>query len=127
MMYLTSQNEARNAGIKDGRESGFEWTIVLDGSTFVTEEGWEKLYAALQLASKEGKKYFKIPYHRIHDKQHYSWLNGATKLSSVLNYAPIKGESQIAFHQSSTDFFSLGDTNPHDSFSHNWYVFIYVS
>ena len=115
MIYLTSQNEARNAGLKDGRESGFEWTIVLDGSTFITQESWEKLYSALQIASKEGKKYFKIPYHRIRGVQDPSWLNGAAKANNILTYAPMKGESQIAFHRSSTEFFSLGDTNPEGS------------
>jgi hypothetical protein len=69
-------------------ESGFIWTIILDGNTFITLDSWyvscglakrcNKLsyiyccdvrYAMkrmLDTATKEKKRYFKIPYHRVH-------------------------------------------------------------
>ena len=112
MVWLTSQNAARNDGINDGRNSGFEWTMVLDGSTFLTQESMEKLIAALETASQQGKKYFKIPYHRIQEVQDPKWLNAKTNSTTIMKYAPIQGESQIAFHQSSTALFKLGDTHP---------------
>ena len=75
LFYLTSQNEGRNAGIMDGRENKFEWSIILDGNTFITTDSWNAIRGALQNASKEGKQYMKIPYHRVHTEQNTSWYN----------------------------------------------------
>jgi hypothetical protein len=33
-------------------------------------------------------------------------------MATVFEYAPTKGESQVAFHMNATELFSLGDTNP---------------
>ena len=38
MFYLTAQNEGRNVGITDGKDSGFEWIVILDGNTFITKD-----------------------------------------------------------------------------------------
>ena len=45
MFYLTAQNEGRNSGIVDGKESGFEWIVVLDGNTFITKDRYELMHA----------------------------------------------------------------------------------
>ncbi len=57
MFYLTSQNEARNDGIINGRDEGFEWSVILDGNTFLTEDGWSHLLAALNLARDRNQAY----------------------------------------------------------------------
>lgn len=112
MFYLTSQNEGRNAGITDGRDSGFEWSVILDGNTFITADSWYAMQHALTLASEEGLKYMKIPYHRVHSEQTQDWLNQTTNMKTVLAYSPLKGESQVAFHKSAKELFTLGDTKP---------------
>jgi len=112
MFYLTSQNEGRNAGIIDGKYSGFEWSVILDGNTFITADGWMAMQHALTLATENKKQYLKIPYHRVHAEQDQSWLNKSTDMESILNFAPMKGESQIAFFHSATEMFTLGDTKP---------------
>ena len=111
-LYMTSQNEGRNVGIEDGKASGFEWIVILDGNTFITKDSLQALVKGLDKASKDGKKYFKIPYHRVHSEQTKSWLNSSTTMKTTLLFSPAKGESQIAFHRTSTETFSLGDTNP---------------
>ena len=45
MFYLTAQNEGRNSGIVDGKESGFEWIVVLDGNTFITKDRYASIDA----------------------------------------------------------------------------------
>ena len=112
MFYLTSQNEGRNAGIIDGRESGFEWSVILDGNTFITADSWYSMQHALTLASEENLKYMKVPYHRVHSEQSTSWLNKTTNMKTVLAYSPLKGESQVAFHHTAKEMFTLGDTKP---------------
>jgi Alginate lyase len=111
LFYLTSQNEARNEGIMDGRNSGFEWSVILDGNTFITPDSWRALLHGLVVASEAKKQYLKIPYHRVHVEQSTSWLNSSTDMATVLKFAPTKGESQIAFHKSAKELFTLGDTN----------------
>lgn len=112
MFYLTSQNEGRNAGIIDGRDSGFEWSIILDGNTFITADSWDVIETALEEASSKKMSYMKIPYHRVHSEQNTSWLNKETVMKSILQFAPTKGESQIAFHRHAKEMFTLGDTKP---------------
>lgn len=58
------------------------------------------------------KLQLKIPYHRVHQVQSSSWLNSSTTMTTVLDFAPMKGESQIAFHRTAPEMFTLGDTNP---------------
>jgi hypothetical protein len=53
----------------------------------------------------------KIPYHRVHQVQDTSWLNKNTRMKTVLQFAPTKGESQVAFHRSAQEVFTLGVTN----------------
>ena len=108
LFYLTAQNEGRNAGIIDGRESGFEWIVILDGNTFITQDSWAAIASALDKAKKKNQKYLKIPYHRVHSEQSTKWLNIDTKINTVLEYAPVKGESQIAFHRTAKEMFTLG-------------------
>ena len=112
LFYLTSQNEGRNAGIMDGRENNFEWSVILDGNTFITTDSWIAIRNALHQASAEGKKYMKIPYHRVQTEQDVSWLNITTDMKTVLNFAYLKGESQIAFRYDADEVFTLNDTNP---------------
>lgn len=112
LLYLTSQNEGRNAGIMDGRQSGFEWIFILDGNTFISDDSWAALREATEKATIDKKHYFKIPYHRLHALQDPSWLNRSTPLEAMIAAAPLKGESQIAFHRNATQIFSLGDTKP---------------
>jgi hypothetical protein len=57
LFYLTAQNEGGNIGIVDGRNSGFEWSVILDGNTFITKDSWETIEKALFIGSKEGKSY----------------------------------------------------------------------
>jgi hypothetical protein len=57
LLYLTSQNEARNVGILDGRNSGFKWSVVLDGNTFITSDSWDHMKAALDRADAKGQHY----------------------------------------------------------------------
>lgn len=115
--YLTAQNDGRNIAVLDGRNSGFEWSLVLDGNTFITHDSWMIIEKALKVASDKGMQYMKIPYHKINSEQSVSWLNKGTTLNSLLSHAPAKGESQIAFHKSSNEMFLLDDkqeneTNP---------------
>ena len=112
-LYLTSQNEGRNAGIIDGRESGFEWSMILDGNTFITNDSWTSMSRLLNNASLNGNyRYVKIPYHRLHTPQNPMFLTGTTTMRTSLQQAPIKGESQIAFHKLAPELFTLGDTKP---------------
>ena len=111
LYYLTSQNEGRNEGILEGREDGFEWTIILDGNTFLTKDSLDAIQSALKSA-KKNQLYMKIPYHRVHSLQDESWLNAETTMKDVLKFAPTKGESQVAFHRNANELFSLGDTKP---------------
>ena len=112
MFYLTAQNEGRNVGITDGKDSGFEWIVILDGNTFITKDSWAAIEKALKAAKSKGKKYMKIPYHRVHSEQDTSWLNKTTTLNTLLQFAPVKGESQMAFHRDAEEMFTLGDTKP---------------
>jgi anti-sigma28 factor (negative regulator of flagellin synthesis) len=112
LLYLTSQNAARNEGITDGRDSGAEWSVILDGNTFITKDSWASMQNALVKASEEKKKYLKIPYHRVQSEPSPLWLNSTTTIPTVLKFAPTKGESQLAFHKTATEFFTLGDTKP---------------
>ena len=115
LFYLTSQNEGRNDGITDGKQNGYEWSIILDGNTFITRDAWEALDKSLKVASKAGERYAKIPYHRVHSAQSTEWLNKETSMEAVLDHAPLKGESQVAFHMNSTETFTLGDTKPENA------------
>jgi hypothetical protein len=110
LFYLTAQNEGRNAGIIDGRDSGYVWTIILDGNTFISLDSWYSMKKVLDTSTKE-KKYFKIPYHRVHSVQNTSWLNKNTMMDTIMSFAPTKGESQIAFHKDAHELFTLGETN----------------
>lgn len=112
MFYLTAQNEGRNFGITDGKESGFEWIVILDGNTFITKDSWAAMDKALKAAKTKNKKYMKIPYHRVHSEQDTTWLNKTTTLNTLLQFAPVKGESQMAFHRDADEVFTLGDTKP---------------
>lgn len=111
LFYLTAQNEGRNAGIIDGRESGYEWSVILDGNTFISGDSWASMQAALEKASEKKMVYLKIPYHRVHSIQNTTWLNRNTHMSDIINFAPTKGESQVAFHRDAKELFTLGDTN----------------
>lgn len=115
LFYLTSQNEGRNDGITDGKSMGYEWSIILDGNTFITRDSWESLEHSLKQASKAGERYAKIPYHRVHSIQSTDWLNKEASMEDVLNHAPLKGESQVGFHINSTETFTLGDTKPENA------------
>ena len=115
LFYLTSQNEGRNDGISNGKSMGYEWSIILDGNTFITRDSWEAIERSLKLASKAGERYAKIPYHRVHAEQSSQWLNKEATMEDVLNHAPLKGESQVAFHINSTETFTLGDTKPENA------------
>lgn len=114
MAYLTSINEGRDFAIRHGQQS-FEWTLMLDGNTFVTKDSWATIQTALNNASRQGKMYMKIPYHRLQVEQNPSWLHQGTTMHKVLKYAPVKGESQIAFHRSATVLLdtdrAYGDSN----------------
>lgn len=112
LMYLTSQNEGRNAGIMDGRDSGFEWSMILDGNTFISNDSWTTLQRNFQNASQHGMYYVKIPYHRLHVEQTPATINLKTTMQGMLHLAPVKGESQIAFHKYAPELFTLGDTKP---------------
>jgi hypothetical protein len=112
LFYLTAQNEGRNLGIIDGRKSGFEWSVVLDGNTFISRDSWMAIEKALQVATDKKLTYMKIPYHRVHEEQTLRWLNSSTSMKTLLKFAPIKGESQVAFHRLATEMFTLGDTKP---------------
>jgi len=111
-LYLTNQNEGRNEGFIDGRESGFEWSLILDGNTFITNDSWVSMSRMFVNASRLGMRYVKIPYHRLHKAQTPSFLTGTTSMRNSLTEAPIKGESQIAFHKLAPELFTLGDTKP---------------
>lgn len=112
MVYLTSQNDARNDALKDGKLLRFNWSIILDGNTFITGDSWNVLAQTLTTAEKMGQKYAKIPYHRVHQLQSSRWLSNQATMSDVLAHAPMKGESQVAFHITATESFSLGNTRP---------------
>eukprot|EP01035_Chromulina_nebulosa_P042697 gene42697-57809_t len=112
LLYLTSQNEARNEAIRDAKSAGFAWSVVLDGNTFVTSDAWLSIRAALGRAVKLRMAYMKVPYHRLHEPQSPQWLHEATSVAEVLRRAPTKGESQVAFHRSAPEAFSLGNTRP---------------
>lgn len=60
LLYVTSQNDARNTGILDGRSSGFTWSIILDGNTFITGDSWEKISNALRRAEAKGQHYVSV-------------------------------------------------------------------
>ena len=115
LFYLTSQNEGRNDGISDGKRNGYQWSIILDGNTFITKDSWDSIEHSLKLASKAGERYAKIPYHRVHSVQSTDWLNKDATMEGVLEHAPLKGESQIGFHINSTETFTLGDTKPENA------------
>jgi len=85
--------------------------VILDGNTFITYDSYLAMLRGLNAASKKGFKYYKMPYHRVHEEQNPSWLNPHATIKEVLEHAPLKGESQIAFHKTATESFSLGDTN----------------
>jgi hypothetical protein len=110
LFYLTARNEGRNIGIIDGRNSGFEWSVILDGNTFITEDSWKSIEKALVVGSEEKKSYMKIPYHQVHSQQSIMWLNKSTTIDTLLTFAPNKGESQVAFHKSAKEMFTLEDT-----------------
>ncbi len=112
LLYLTSQNEGRNSAILDGKYSGFEWSVILDGNTFMSKSAWLGLKEGLRTASDKEQQYLKIPYHRVHSEQEVSWLNQSTTLSTILRFAPTKGESQMAFHKTAKQMFSLGKKLP---------------
>ena len=110
MLYLTAQNEARNDAIQDAKALGFKWSVILDGNTFITIDSWENIKRALANAQNMGMAYAKIPYHRLHEPQSTRWLHESTTTRDVLRHAPAKGESQMAFHISANQSFSLGNT-----------------
>jgi hypothetical protein len=85
--------------------------VILDGNTFITYDSYLAMLRGLNAASKKGFKYYKMPYHRVHEEQDPSWLNPKSTIKELLEHAPLKGESQIAFHRTATETFSLGDTN----------------
>ena len=72
----------------------------------------------MKAASSKGKKYMKIPYHRVHSEQDTTWLNKTTTLNTLLQFAPVKGESQMAFHRDAEEMFTLGDTKPEQKDPH---------
>ena len=112
LLYLTSQNEARNEAIRDAKFAGYSWSVILDGNTFVTSDAWQFIRDALRRATKMRMPYMKIPYHRLHEPQSPQWLHEATSVAEVLRRAPTKGESQVAFHLTAQESFSLGNTRP---------------
>jgi hypothetical protein len=66
----------------------------------------------LVVGSAAKKSYLKISYYRMHSEQNINWLNSSTTIATVLKFAPIKGESQLAFHSSAKEMFTLQDTKP---------------
>jgi hypothetical protein len=118
LYYLTAQNEGRNAGIIDGIESGFEWIVILDGNTFITKDSWNAIANVLSKSLLRGQRYMKIPYHRVHEPQSTVWLNKNATVRDVLEHAPVKGESQVAFHRTAKELFSLGKSIPSSEFKH---------
>jgi hypothetical protein len=63
----------------------------------------------LSKAKAKGQKYMKIPYHRVHEPQSTVWLNRNATIIDILEHAPVKGESQVAFHRTAKELFSLGN------------------
>jgi hypothetical protein len=47
----------------------------------------------------------------VRSPQNTTWLNKNTMMDTMLQFAPTKGESQIAFHKDANELFTLGDTN----------------
>lgn len=102
LMYAIPQNAARNAAVDQGQQDGYIWTFMLDGNTFLTDDMW----AALHRAAKEATvPLLKIPYHRVNRPQDVAWLHAHAKTSDILPYAPLKGESQVAFRIDATTRF----------------------
>jgi hypothetical protein len=60
MLYMTSQNEARNEGVLDGRAAGYEWTVILDGNTFITGDSWDRMKRALKQAQSINQSYVSV-------------------------------------------------------------------
>ncbi|XP_075246549.1 uncharacterized protein LOC142340035 isoform X2 [Convolutriloba macropyga] len=101
LSYLTDINHARNAGLQYALELGIEWSILLDGNSFITRESYHIMLNYLEEQQKiSGKLAAFIPMSRILDngeesRVHFKWN---TTLVSLRGSVSRLQESHLAFH-----------------------------
>eukprot|EP00897_Mesotaenium_endlicherianum_P005570 jgi/Mesen1/5040/ME000025S04439 len=105
---LTEQNEGRNAAIEDGIMYGARWILAFDGNQFITKSAWQGINNVASWSEKQGFKYFKVPMYRLHYLQNASWLTGDATHETCLQYAPLLGESQLAFRNDAPNRYQQG-------------------
>eukprot|EP00922_Rhytidocystis_sp_ex-Travisia-forbesii_P068822 GHVS01102674.1.p1 GENE.GHVS01102674.1~~GHVS01102674.1.p1 ORF type:complete len:524 (-),score=64.12 GHVS01102674.1:134-1705(-) len=63
---VTNLNAARNLVVKVASEMGYDWSMVLDGNVFITQQGIDGVYNAIHRATHFSKKsYVFIPFYRL--------------------------------------------------------------
>lgn len=91
--YAMNINGARNTALEDGRKNG-KWTVLLDGSCFVSEQAFKQLER--DLFRRPVTPYVLIPMMRLQSNDQ------ALTVTPVANR---NEEPQIAFHRDSTESF----------------------
>ncbi|GAQ78914.1 hypothetical protein KFL_000200670 [Klebsormidium nitens] len=104
-VFVTAQNQGRNAAIQNGKAAGATWILPFDGNHFITNQAWRRIVRSARWAMKAGHQYFKVPMYRVAERQDSAWLNASTTFQTALQYAPLKGESQIAIRNTAARHF----------------------
>ena len=103
--FFTSTNAGYNLGISDGRDSGFDWTILLDGHDFILTGSWQMIQAALDAATESKKMYMKIPIHHLQNSIDPTWLSPQTAVEKAVHHT-LYIDFSLAFHKTALDVFA---------------------
>ena len=96
--YLTDVNNARNLALNYAKQLGAEWIILLDGNSFLTTEGFNKLTSFLRRQSTMGKLAIFIPMTRVLPHWDTKALKEDSKLVDLLGAISNLQEPYMAFH-----------------------------
>lgn len=59
-VFVTAQNQGRNAAIQNGKAAGATWILPFDGNHFITNQAWRRIVRSARWSMKAGHQYFKV-------------------------------------------------------------------
>eukprot|EP00922_Rhytidocystis_sp_ex-Travisia-forbesii_P049835 GHVS01074148.1.p1 GENE.GHVS01074148.1~~GHVS01074148.1.p1 ORF type:complete len:464 (-),score=64.11 GHVS01074148.1:1018-2277(-) len=91
----TNQNAARNLSLKVAEVLGYDWTAVLDGNVFLTEEGVEGIRRAIRRATNASKPYIFLPFYRVSEQEDPQRLNDSSTFRELSSWMTGPQECQL--------------------------------
>eukprot|EP01069_Polyplicarium_translucidae_P011287 Polyplicarium_translucidae@DN3785_c0_g1_i1.p1 len=103
-VYVTNQNAARNEGLTESFALGAMWASVIDGNTFITDEGLDGILRNIAAAESKTKKYALIPMYRAVPEPHAKWLSWDSKVVDIFPKLS-RQEAHVAFRYDAAEGF----------------------